>query len=96
MTLVTKSETYEFKKKVSITIDSDIESKLRKIQSRYIDSIGENCNLSMLINLVLATGLVATKRLKKEDWRQIRSILEGKKIPFDCKTAKEYVEKLTS
>lgn len=86
----------ELKKKLSVTIDSDIESKLHKIQSRYIDNTGKNCNLSMLINLVLATGLVGSKRLTRDDWSQIKGVLDGDKVSFDNKAAKDFVGRLSS
>ena len=84
------------KRKISITLDPHVEDRVRKIQSRLIDMTGKNWSLSELINLSISCGLLSSKKLTRHDWDAVRAMLEGKKFPFDNKSAKEYAENLVA
>lgn len=84
------------KRKISITLDKHVEDRIRKIQSRLIDMTGNNWSLSELINISIGCGLLSSKKLSKNEWETIRAMLEGKKVPFDNKSAKEYAKNLVA
>lgn len=84
------------KRKISITLDPYVEDRIRKIQSRLIDITGNNWSFSELINLSISCGLLSAKKLSKSDWDAVRAMLEGKKFPFDNKSAKDYAENLVA
>ncbi len=86
----TKERTSHLKKK-SITIDSNLEEKLREIQSQLIGITKRSWSLSAIINLSIAAGLLAADKLSKDDWSKIKSIMEGRVVTIDNKKIRYFV-----
>lgn len=92
MGLPVKREKQRSKK--SITIEKEIESALKKIQSQLIVSSEGYWSLSNVLNIVTAGGLIASKKLDRSDWQKIKTMVEQKKIDFDDKTVSDLAKKI--
>jgi Na+/phosphate symporter len=92
MGLPIKQEKQRSKK--SITIEKEIESALKKIQSQLIVSSDGYWSLSNVLNIVTAGGLIASKRLDRSEWQKIRSMVEQKKMDFDYKAIQDLAKKI--
>jgi Na+/phosphate symporter len=92
MGLPVKQEKQRSKK--SITIEKEIESALKKIQSQLIVSSDGYWSLSNVLNIVTAGGLIASKRLDRSEWQKIRSMVEQKKMDFDYKVIQDLAKKI--
>ena len=92
MGLPVKSEKLRSKK--SVTIEKEIESALKKIQSQLIVSSEGYWSLSNVLNMVTAGGLIASKRLDRLDWQKIKAAVEQKRLDFDDKTIRDLAKKI--
>lgn len=92
MGLPVKPENLRSKK--SVTIEKEIESALKKIQSQLIVNSEDYWSLSNVLNIVTAGGLVASKRLDRAEWQKIKSTVEQKKLDFDEKTIRGLAKKI--
>lgn len=92
MGLPVKSEKLRSKK--SVTIEKEIESALKKIQSQLIVSSEGYWSLSNVLNMVAAGGLIASKRLDRIEWQKIKAAVEQKQLDFDDKTIRDLAKKI--
>jgi hypothetical protein len=92
MGLPIKQEKQRSKK--SITIEKEIESALKKIQSQLIVSSEGYWSLSNVLNIVAAGGLIASKRLDRSEWQKIKAAVEQKKLDFDYKAIQDLAKKI--
>ena len=82
------------KRKRSITINTVLEEKLRDIQSQLIGSTKSNWSLSMIVNVLIISGLLAADKLSNEDFQKIKYFIESDKITFNHKSARDFVEQI--
>lgn len=81
--------------KKSITLEKEIETKVRKIQARLIEKTDQNWSMSGVINLLISGGLMQTKRMSKNDWQKIKDLVDNKTILFDESLIADFVKKLS-
>src|SRR5947208_11561120 len=79
------------KRKRSITINTVLEEKLREIQSQLIGSTKTSWSLSMIVNVLITSGLLALDKLSREDFRIIKHFIESNKVTFDNKAIRDCV-----
>lgn len=91
MTAETKSNV---RSKKSVTLEKELESAVRMIQSRLIASTDGYWSASNVLNMLIAGGLVAAKRFDRSDWQRIKSAVERKKLGFDEKTIQDFAKKI--
>ncbi|MEW6044029.1 MAG: hypothetical protein AB1608_07170 [Thermoproteota archaeon] len=91
----TLSESKPIMSKKSITLEKEIETKVRKIQARLIEKTDQNWSLSGVINLLVSAGLMQTKRMSKSDWQKIKDLVDNKTILFDESLIADFVKKLS-
>lgn len=84
------------KSKKSITMDREIEIKVRRIQARLIEKTDKTWSMSMVLNILVTGGLLYTKKLSKKDWQKIRSMVEQKTINFDDAVIMDFVKKVST
>ncbi len=89
MTAETKSHV---RSKKSVTLEKELESAVRQIQSRLIASTDGYWSASNVLNMLIAGGLVAAKRFDRSDWQRIKSAVERKKLDFDEKTIHDFAK----
>src|SRR3989442_15806306 len=82
------------KRKRSITINTVLEEKLRDIQGQLIGSTKSNWSLSLIVNVLIISGLLALDKLSKEDFHKIKYFIESDKITFNHNTVRDYVEQI--
>lgn len=82
------------KSKKSITLEKEIETKVRRIQARLIEKTDQNWSLSTVLNILVTGGLLQTKKMSKNDWQKIRDLVERKAINFDESTMMDFVKKI--
>jgi hypothetical protein len=82
------------KSKKSITLDREIETKVRKIQARLIEKTDKTWSMSMVLNILVTGGLLHTKKISRAEWQKIRSMVEQKTIDFDDHTITDFVKKI--
>jgi hypothetical protein len=82
------------KSKKSITLEKEIETKVRRIQARLIEKTDQNWSLSTVLNILVTGGLLQTKKMNRVDWQKVRSLVERKAISFDESTISDFVKKL--
>jgi len=85
----------KLRSKKSVTIEKEIESALKKIQSQLIVSSEGYWSLSNVLNIVIAGGLIASKRLDRSEWQKIRTQIKTKRLDFDEKTVRDLIKKIT-
>ena len=78
----------------TITIDTDLEKKLRDIQGQLILASNKNWSLSAILNVVVLAGIVGSSSLGKDEWKVIKSFLKGNKPNLRRLATSEYVENL--
>ncbi|TLX93487.1 MAG: hypothetical protein E6K93_02085 [Thaumarchaeota archaeon] len=86
-----KQEVPNQKRKRSITINTILEEKLREIQSQLIGSTKTSWSLSMIVNVLITSGLLALDKLSREDFRIIKHFIESNKVTFDNKAIRDCV-----
>ncbi len=84
------------KSKKSITMDREIEIKVRRIQARLIEKTDKTWSMSMVLNILVTGGLLYTKKMSKKDWQKIRSMVEQKTINFDDSVIMDFVKKISA
>ncbi len=84
----------KLRSKKSVTLEKEIESALKKIQSHLIVSSDGYWSLSNVLNIVAAGGLIASKRFDRSDWQKIKSTVERKRLDFDDKTVRDLAKKI--
>ena len=89
-----KQEVPNQKRKRSITINTILEEKLREIQSQLIGSTKTSWSLSMIVNVLIISGLLALDKLSKEDLHKIKYFIESDKITFNHKPVRDFVEQI--
>lgn len=82
------------KSKKSITLEKEIETKVRRIQARLIEKTDENWSLSEVLNILVTAGLTQTKKMTKSEWEKIKSQVHNKTISFDDSTIMDFVKKI--
>ena len=82
------------KRKRSITINTVLEEKLRDIQGQLIGSTKSNWSLSLIVNVLIISGLLALDKLSKEDLHKIKYFIESDKITFNHKPVRDFVEQI--
>ncbi|MFY9300210.1 MAG: hypothetical protein WAO91_03360 [Candidatus Nitrosotenuis sp.] len=80
--------------KKSITLEKELESALRKIQSQLIVSSDGYWSLSNVLNIVAAGGIIASKRLDRSEWQKVKAAVGHKKLDFDDKTIRDVAKKM--
>jgi hypothetical protein len=81
-------------KRLTIVIDSEIDSKLREIHGQLIAADSKNYSFSRVVNLMLLAGIMSAERLDHQQWHMIKSALEHKKIRFEEFISSEYIAKI--
>ncbi len=94
MTTKNLSEPKLVMSKKSITLEKEIETKVRKIQARLIEKTDQNWSMSSVINLLITGGLMQTKKMSKNDWQKIKELVDEKTISFDKSLIADFVKKL--
>jgi hypothetical protein len=92
--MVTKSMTLVPKSKKSITLEKEIETKVRRIQARLIEKTDQNWSLSAVLNILVSAGLHQTKRMSRNDWQKIKDAVDSKAISFDDSLITDFIKKL--
>jgi len=69
--------------RITISLDDEIEMKLKEIQNTISLFTTENWSLSRVINMVLVGGLVGSKELKICDWYTIKKFMDGEEKKLD-------------
>lgn len=78
----------------TITIDTDLEKKLRDIQAQMIMTTNKNWSLSAILNVVILAGIIGSSGLGRNEWKIIRSFLKKIKPNLQRYASAEYVENL--
>jgi len=84
------------KSKKSITLEKEIETKVRRIQARLIEKTDKNWSLSVVLNILVAAGLMQTKKMNRNEWQKIRALVEDKSIAFEESLISDFVRKLAT
>jgi hypothetical protein len=82
------------KSKKSITIEKEIETKVRRIQARLIEKTDQTWSLSTVLNILVTAGLLQTKRISKDEWQKIVAMVDKKTINFDDSLIADFVRKV--
>jgi hypothetical protein len=80
--------------KKSITLEKEIETKVRKTQARLIEKTDQNWSMSSVLNLLVSAGLQQTKKMTRNDWQKIKKAVESKTISFDDSMISDFVRKM--
>lgn len=83
------------KSKKSITLEKEIETKVRRIQARLIEKTDQNWSLSTVLNMLVTGGLMQTKKMSANDWQKIRTIVENKTLSFDESLINDFTKKIS-
>lgn len=85
----------KLKSKKSITLEKEIETKIRKIQARLIEKSDQSWSMSMVLSMLATGGLLYTKKMSKSDWQKVRSMIEQKTVSFDDGLIRDFIEKIS-
>ncbi|MEM2785555.1 MAG: hypothetical protein QXW38_07120 [Candidatus Nitrosotenuis sp.] len=92
MGLPVKQEKQRSKK--SMTLEKELESALKKVQSQLIVSSDGYWSLSNVLNIVAAGGIIASKKLDRSEWQKIKAAVEQKKLNFDHRALQDLAKKI--
>lgn len=84
------------KSKKSITLEKEIETKVRKIQARLIEKTDQNWSLSTVLNILITGGLMQTKKMTASDWQKVMTLVENKTLSFDDSLINDFTKKISS
>ena len=76
----------------TISIDNDVDSMLRDIQSKFIKADQRSWSLSRIVNLVLASAIINSNDLTINDWRRLREYAKGTKIELTSVSTEKFVD----
>ena len=80
----------------TITIDPDLEKRLRDIRGQMIMASNKNWSLSAILNVVVLAGVLrGSSSLNKDESKVIKSFLKGEKLNLSRFNMAEYVKNLT-
>ncbi|MBI5146529.1 MAG: hypothetical protein HZA84_04845 [Thaumarchaeota archaeon] len=82
------------KSKKSITLEKEIETKVRKIQARLIEKTDQSWSISMVLNILVTGGLTHTKKMSKSEWQKVKTMVEQKEVSFDDSMITDFVKKI--
>ncbi len=82
------------KSKKSITLEKEIETKVRRIQARLIEKTDQSWSISMVLNILVTGGLIHTKKMSKAEWQKVRAMVEEKEVSFDYSMITDFVRKI--
>lgn len=82
------------KSKKSITLEKEIETKVRRIQGRLIEKTDRSWSLSEVLNILVTAGLQQTKRMSRAEWQRILQSVDNKTINFDDSTISDFIKKI--
>lgn len=82
------------KSKKSITLEKEIETKVRKIQARLIEKTDQSWSISMVLNMLVTGGLSHTKKMSKSEWQKVKTMVEQKEVSFDDSMITDFVKKI--
>lgn len=82
------------KSKKSITLEKEIETKVRRIQGRLIEKTDRSWSLSEVLNILVTAGLQQTKRMSRAEWQRILQSVDDKTINFDDSTISDFIKKI--
>lgn len=80
----------------TITIDKDLEAKLRDLQGQLIMAGNKSWSLSAILNGVILAGIIGSSKLGKEDWKIIKSFLKKNNVNLKRYPIKDYIENLSN
>ena len=83
------------KERRTITIDKELEAKLRDLQGQLIMSGNKNWSLSAILNGVVLAGIIGSPKLGKNDWKIIKSLLSKNNVSLKRFPVNDYVENLS-
>ena len=83
------------KSKKSITLEKEIETKVRKIQARLIEKTDQSWSISLVLNMLVTGGLLYTKKMSKSDWQEVRFMVEEKNVHFDDGIIADFIKKIS-
>ena len=83
------------KERRTITIDKNLEAKLRDLQGQLIMSGNKNWSLSAILNGVILAGIIGSPKLGKEDWKIIKLFLKKTNVNLKRYPIKDYIENLS-
>ncbi len=92
--MVTRDSPTVPKSKKSITLEKEIETKVRKIQARLIEKTDQSWSISMVLNMLVTGGLTHTKKMSKADWQKVKTMVENKQVSFDDSMITDFVRKI--
>ncbi len=93
--LMAKTSPTVTKSKKSITLEREIETKVRKIQARLIEKTDQNWSLSTVLNILVTGGLLQTKKMSSSDWQKIAAMVDNKSINFDDSLINDFTKKIS-
>lgn len=82
------------KSKKSITLEKEIETKVRRIQARLIEKTDQTWSLSVVLNILVTAGLMQTKKMTRADWQKIKTLVEDKTVTFSDELISDFVKKM--
>lgn len=86
--------TKPIKSKKSITLEKEIETKVRRIQGRLIEKTDRSWSLSEVLNILVTAGLQQTKKMNRAEWQKILQSVDNKTINFDDSTISDFIKKI--
>ena len=90
-----KNKNYVQKERRTITIDVDLEAKLRDVQGQLIMAGTKNWSLSAILNGVILAGIIGSPKLTRDDWKMIKSFLKKKNVNLKRYPIKDFVKNLS-
>lgn len=70
-------------KRITITIDDEIGTTLRKIQARLIEKFDKDISFTTIVNFVLFAGISGSEDFSEETWGEISKYLHEEQPSLD-------------
>lgn len=70
-------------KRITITIDDEISTTLRKIQARLIEKFDKDISFTTIVNTVLFAGTAGSDYFDNDMWESISNYLHSEQLQLD-------------
>jgi len=81
--------------KKSITMDPQIETGARRIQAKLIEKTDKGWSVSVVLNILAAIGLAHSKKLSRDEWQKVLSMVEDNAVKVEDSAILDIVKKLS-
>ena len=80
--------------RITISLDEELEKKVKELQSMLVLSCGKGFSISKTINILLLGGIISQDNMHVLDWCKIRKFADGREVDLSDLSVEEYLKNI--